>query len=74
MSEETRSADRYAAWGIVLAVGCSAVVGFLYVLSMMFSIQVMLCQSILPCCLQQCPIKAAALMPAHANPAHTEPG
>ena len=40
MSEETQSADRYAAWGIVLAIGCSSAVGFLYVLSMMFSIQV----------------------------------
>lgn len=39
MSEETRSADKYAPWGIVLAIGCSAGVGFLYVLAMMLSIQ-----------------------------------
>lgn len=40
MSEETKSADRTAAWGIVLAVGCSAISGLIYVLALMFSIQV----------------------------------
>lgn len=39
MSEETRSADRTAAWGIVLAVGTSAMSGLAYVLAIMFSIQ-----------------------------------
>jgi hypothetical protein len=39
MSEETRSADKYAPWGVVLAIGCSAGVGFLYIIAMMFSIQ-----------------------------------
>lgn len=40
MSEETKMADKTAAWGIVLAVSCSAVSGFIYVTALMFSIQV----------------------------------
>jgi hypothetical protein len=40
MSEETRQADKSAAWGVVLAVGCSAISGFVYVTALMFSIQV----------------------------------
>ncbi len=42
MSEETVSADRTAALGIVLAVGCSSIAGLLYVLALMFSVQVRL--------------------------------
>jgi len=40
MSEETKSADRSAPWGIVLAIGTSAVVGWGYILALLFSIQV----------------------------------
>ncbi|KAK9918140.1 hypothetical protein WJX75_001594 [Coccomyxa subellipsoidea] len=39
MSEETKSADKTAAWGIVLAVGLSAISGFIYIIALMFSIQ-----------------------------------
>ena len=42
MSEETVSADRTAALGIVLAVGCSSIAGLSYVLALMFSVQVRL--------------------------------
>lgn len=41
MSEETKQADRTAAWGIVLAVGCSAISGLCYLVALMFSIQVL---------------------------------
>jgi amino acid transporter len=40
MSEETKSADRSAPWGIILAIGTSAVVGWGYILALLFSIQV----------------------------------
>ena len=40
MSEETVSADKTAALGIVLAVGCSSLAGLMYVLALMFSVQV----------------------------------
>lgn len=40
MSEETVSADKTAAMGIVLAVGCSSLAGLMYVLALMFSVQV----------------------------------
>ena len=40
MSEETVSADKTAALGIVLAVGCSSIAGLMYVLALMFSVQV----------------------------------
>ncbi len=46
MSEETVSADKTAALGIVLAVGCSSIAGLLYVLALMFSVQVRLPSSI----------------------------
>ncbi|KAK9915256.1 hypothetical protein WJX75_006770 [Coccomyxa subellipsoidea] len=39
MSEETKSADRSAPWGIILAIGTSAVVGWGYILALLFSIQ-----------------------------------
>ncbi|CAL5228608.1 g11771 [Coccomyxa viridis] len=39
MNEETVSADKTAALGIVLAVGCSSIAGLLYVLALMFSVQ-----------------------------------
>ena len=35
-----RAADRNAAWGIVLAIGISAIIGLMYVVALMFSIQV----------------------------------
>lgn len=41
MSEETKQADKTAAWGIVLAVGCSAISGLCYIIALMFSIQVL---------------------------------
>lgn len=40
LSEETRSADRNAAAGIMLAVGLSVILGFFYALALLFSIQV----------------------------------
>jgi hypothetical protein len=40
MSEETVAADKTAALGIVLAVGCSAIAGLMYILALMFSVQV----------------------------------
>jgi hypothetical protein len=40
MSEETVAADKTAAMGIVLAVGCSALAGLMYILALMFSVQV----------------------------------
>lgn len=39
MSEETVEADKTAALGIVLAVGCSAIAGLMYILALMFSVQ-----------------------------------
>lgn len=35
-----RAADKNAAWGIVLAIGLSAFVGLMYVIALMFCIQV----------------------------------
>ena len=40
MSEETKGADFNAAWAILLSIGASAVAGWVYILAMMFSIQV----------------------------------
>ena len=42
MSEETRNADVSAAWGIVIAIVTSAMVGFGYILALCFAIQVRL--------------------------------
>ncbi len=42
MSEETKSADWTSAWGIVVAVFMSVVLGFAYVIALLFSIQVSL--------------------------------
>jgi len=41
VSEETKNADRTSPWGIMLAVGSSVILGFGYILSLLFSIQVM---------------------------------
>ena len=40
MSEETKNADVSAPWGIVVALGTSAVVGWGYIMALLFSIQV----------------------------------
>ena len=40
MSEETRNADVSAPWGIIVALGTSAVVGWGYIMALLFSIQV----------------------------------
>ena len=40
MSEETVNADKNAAWGVIIAVGMSFIVGLLLILGMTFSIQV----------------------------------
>lgn len=40
MSEETRNADVSAPWGIVVALGTSAVVGWGYLMALLYSIQV----------------------------------
>ena len=40
MSEETKGADKSAAWAIVLAIGTSAIAGWGYLLALLFSIQV----------------------------------
>ncbi len=53
MSEETKQADRTAAWGIVLAVGCSAISGLCYIVALMFSIQVLSPNSFSPLNLAQ---------------------
>ncbi|CAK0780294.1 hypothetical protein CVIRNUC_005001 [Coccomyxa viridis] len=39
MSEETRNADVSAPWGIIVALGTSAVVGWGYIMALLFSIQ-----------------------------------
>ena len=41
MSEETKGADWTSAWGILMAVFMSVVLGFGYVVSLLFSIQVL---------------------------------
>lgn len=41
MTEETRGAERSGPIGIVTAVGTTAVVGWVYTLSLLFSVQVM---------------------------------
>ncbi len=41
LSEETKSADRNAAAGIMLAVGLSVILGLGYILALLFSIQVL---------------------------------
>ena len=41
MSEETKGADWTSAWGILMAVFMSVVLGFGYVISLLFSIQVL---------------------------------
>lgn len=40
MSEETKNADVSAPWGIIVALGTSAVVGWGYIMALLFSIQV----------------------------------
>ena len=40
MSEETKSADWTSAWGMLMAVFMSVVLGLGYVISLLFSIQV----------------------------------
>ena len=40
MSEETRNADVSAPWGIVVALGTSAIVGWGYLMALLYSIQV----------------------------------
>ena len=40
MSEETKSADWSAPWGIIIAIATSALVGWGYLLALLFSIQV----------------------------------
>jgi hypothetical protein len=40
MSEETKNADVSAAYGIIIAIGSSALVGGGYILALLFSIQV----------------------------------
>ncbi len=40
MTEETRGAERSGPLGIVTAVGSTAVVGWIYTLSLLFSVQV----------------------------------
>ena len=40
MTEETRGAERSGPIGIVTAVGATAVVGWIYTLSLLFSVQV----------------------------------
>ena len=40
LSEETKRADRNAAWGILLAVSISVVLGLGYIIALLFSIQV----------------------------------
>jgi hypothetical protein len=40
ISEETKAADKNSGWGILLAVGTSVVLGFGYILALLFSIQV----------------------------------
>ncbi len=40
MSEETKNADVSAPWGIVVALGTSAVVGWGYLMALLYSIQV----------------------------------
>jgi amino acid transporter len=42
MSEETKAADRSAPIGIIMAIGTSAVVGWGYIMALLFSIQVRL--------------------------------
>jgi len=42
VSEETKSADWTSAWGILVAVFMSVVLGFAYVIALLFSIQVSL--------------------------------
>ncbi|CAL8461962.1 g1493 [Coccomyxa elongata] len=39
VSEETKNADRTSPWGIIMAVGTSVVLGFGYILALLFSIQ-----------------------------------
>lgn len=51
MSEETKSADLTSAWGILLAVFMSVVLGLGYVIALLFSIQV--CQ---PCHIAHSPL------------------
>ena len=40
MSEETKGADKSAAWAIIVAIGTSAIAGWGYLLALLFSIQV----------------------------------
>ena len=40
MSEETKNADVVAPWGILLSIIVSAVAGWLYIIALLFSIQV----------------------------------
>lgn len=40
VSEETKNADRMCPWGIMMAVGSSVVLGFGYILALLFSVQV----------------------------------
>ena len=40
MSEETKNADVSAPWGIIVALATSAVVGWGYIMALLFSIQV----------------------------------
>lgn len=40
MSEETKGADKSAAYAIIIAISASAVAGFAYILAITFSIQV----------------------------------
>lgn len=40
MSEETKGADKSAAWAIVMAISTSAIAGWGYLLALLFSIQV----------------------------------
>ena len=64
LSEETKSADRNAAWGILAAVSISVVLGLGYILALLFSIQV----SITP---QKYPRKEGKSLPLNSAGVHS---
>lgn len=53
MSEETKNADRTCPRGIMMAVGTSVVLGFGYVIALLFSVQVLIVGN-LHCCFACC--------------------
>ena len=64
MSEETKGADKSAAWAIIMAIGTSSIVGFGYILALLFSIQV----SLVSGDLRKMLVSETCCLPSHHSP------